>query len=47
MDRLRNLKAKEKQSDLVLAAFDDMEHADKREFLNKKAEIERAGRKRL
>ena len=33
--------------DLVLGAYDDLEHKDKRELLEKKSEIERASRQRL
>lgn len=34
-------------SNLVLGAFDDLEHADKREFLDRKAAVENASRQRL
>jgi hypothetical protein len=34
-------------TNLVLGAFDDFEHADKREFLERKAAAENASRQRL
>lgn len=33
--------------DLVLSAYADLEHEDRREFLRKKSETERASRQRL
>lgn len=38
---------RERYNALVLKTFADMAHADKRAFLEKKAEVERAGRERL
>ena len=32
---------------LILQTFDDFEHADKRAFLERKADVERAGRERF
>ncbi|WP_185973500.1 hypothetical protein [Mesorhizobium sp. WSM4303] len=39
--------ARKKYAALVLSKFDDFEHADKREFLQRKAEVENASRQRL
>lgn len=33
--------------DLVMQVWADMDHADRRDFLEKKAEVERAARRRL
>lgn len=40
-------KERQKYNALVMQTFKDMEHADRRAFLEKKAEIEHAGRERL
>lgn len=40
-------KARKAHATLTLAAWDKMEHADKRQRLEKKAEVERAARQRL
>lgn len=51
--KIVNLKAakkereREKYNALVMQAFKSMEHADKRAFLEKKAEVERVGRESL
>lgn len=47
LEAKRRENAKQHQAAMVLNAFDDLEHADKREQLNKKAEVERASRQRL
>ncbi|MDP1664108.1 MAG: hypothetical protein Q8L79_03200 [Methylobacter sp.] len=47
MEAQRRDKAQQKQAAMVLNAFDDLEHADKREQLDKKAEVSRASRQRL
>lgn len=38
---------RKKYAALVLSKFDDFEHADKREFLDRKAAIENASRQKL
>jgi hypothetical protein len=39
--------ARKRYAEQVLKSFEDMEHAEKREFLQRKAEVENASRQRL
>lgn len=43
----RKQKEKERYAALVLTTFDQFEHADKREALDRRAEVERAAKDRL
>ena len=43
----KNRKSREKYRDMVMGAFDDIEHSEKRDFLEKKARVERDGKRRL
>lgn len=53
MGEVENLAARKKErdrkryADLVLSAFDNLEHKDKREFLDKKAETQIKAREQL
>lgn len=39
--------ARKRYADQVLKSFEDMEHEEKRDFLQRKAEVENASRQRL
>lgn len=39
--------ARKRYAEQVLKSFEDMEHAEKRDFLQRKAEVENASRQRL
>ena len=43
----RKRKERQEYAALVLKAWDDLEHQDKREFLERRSDVERAGRERL
>lgn len=45
--KARQDKKKREYADLVLKAWDDADHADRRAFLDKKAAIENANRQKL
>jgi len=43
----RKQREKERYAALVLKTFNDFEHEDRREFLERRAEVERSGRERI
>lgn len=43
----RRERDRRRYADLVLKTYDDFEHADKREFLDRKAEVQIKARERL
>lgn len=47
LSEAKKAKEDENYNRLVLKAFDDMEHHDKRQILDKKAEVQIAARERL
>lgn len=47
LDEVRKQRASEAYKRLVLQVFSDMEHADRREQLQRRADVERANREKL
>ena len=47
LPQAKKQREKKRYADLVMKTYRDMEHADKREFLERKSAVERASRQRL